>query len=146
MSRVDKLHEAGDMDLGGVDVTAANDATVRGIEDERSIDSVEVAEWEELWPGAWEVSCCRDVATTRRGGCMITSAAGSLPSCLAGTTDRSCECVKVYLDGAVVVFSSQAWGGIPASIFRGSWKHLYRFLGFIRCKLSKIVCAKGCIH
>lgn len=46
------------MDLGGVNVTAANDATVRGIENERSIDSVEVAEWEELWPGAWEVSCC----------------------------------------------------------------------------------------
>lgn len=68
MSRVDKLHEAGDMDLGGVDVTTANDATVWGIEDERSIDSVEVAEWEELWPGAWEVSCCRGVATTRGGG------------------------------------------------------------------------------
>lgn len=63
MSRVDKLHEAGDMDLGGVDVTTANDATVRSVEDERTIDGVEIAEREELWSGAREVSCCRHVAT-----------------------------------------------------------------------------------
>lgn len=56
MSRIDKLHEAGDMDLGGVDVTAANDATVWCVEYKRAIDGVEVAEWEELWLGAREVS------------------------------------------------------------------------------------------
>lgn len=65
MSRVDKLYEAGDMDLGGVDVTTANDATVRSVENERTIDGVEIAEWEELWSGAGEVSCCRDVAAER---------------------------------------------------------------------------------
>lgn len=49
------------MDLGGVNVTTANDATVRCIEDECAIDGVEIAEWKELLVGAREVSCCRDV-------------------------------------------------------------------------------------
>lgn len=61
LSRVDKLYEAGDMDLGGVNVTTANDATVRCIEDECAIDGVEITEWKELWVSAREVSCCRDV-------------------------------------------------------------------------------------
>lgn len=40
---------------------------------------------------------------------MITSAAGSLPSCLAGTADRSCEGVKLFVQmGAVVVFPLRA--------------------------------------
>lgn len=47
---------AGNMDLGGVDVTAANDTTVRCIEDECTIDCVEVAEWEELWFGGHQFS------------------------------------------------------------------------------------------
>lgn len=39
------------MDLGGVDVTTANDATVWCVKNECPIDGVEIAEWEELWVG-----------------------------------------------------------------------------------------------